>query len=242
MIGKKFGLLTVVKESNKGEKGRKSILFLCECDCGNQKIVSKSGLNHGNNKSCGCIHKTHGMRGTRFYESWCNMKARCDKPQNKRYANYGGRGIKIDPRWREFKEFYKDMHEGYSDDLTLDRIDVDGDYCKENCRWSDLKTQANNTNRNHYIEYKGHRYTIAEAAEKFNIKYSALFYRLTKAGWSVEKAIETPVGVKETLIFNGVEKEVKVYAKEYGMSYHTLKVRLHRGWSVEKALTHPLRK
>lgn len=238
MIGEKYGLLTVVEVASKGSKG---VSYLCKCDCGNEKVVSGSRLKNGNNKSCGCLHTKHNMRGTRIYSCWQNMRNRCNNPKNKRYNDYGGRGISVDPRWNNFIHFFEDMNEGYEEGLTLDRIDVNGNYCKENCRWADLKTQANNTRRNPKVLYKGELINLQQAEEKSEVHRNLIYNRL-RWGWDVKDAIETPHFAKETINYKGIEKEVEEYAIEYGMTYQTLKKRLMRGWDVERALTQPLRK
>lgn len=237
IIGQKFGLLTAVEIVGKSRRGP---LVKCVCECGGTKTVAQKELRSGNNKSCGCLHKKHGLTGSRIYQAWGNMKKRCNDPTNKSYVNYGGRGISYDKRWESFENFYEDMKDGYADDLTLDRIDVNKDYSKDNCRWVDMKTQGNNKTDNHLVTYNGETLTLSEMARKHGITVDLFKSRLYK-GWSVKDALETPV-YREEITYNGITKTVAEWAKEYGMTYHQLKKRLMRGWSVERAITQPLRK
>lgn len=140
--GDVFGRLTIIQEVEKhvypsGDTRRK---FLAQCSCGSSpKSYLFNQLSSGKTKSCGCLdleRKTaHGMHKTRQYQCWSDMKTRCDNPDNKYYHRYGGRGITYCDKWKTFEGFWEDMQHGYSDDLTLNRRDNDGMYCKENCCW-----------------------------------------------------------------------------------------------------------
>lgn len=145
--GQKFGRLTAIEYVSKGffPNGRERMGWSCECECGKNTFVQSGDLRGGKALSCGCLkaerHTTHGKSKERIYQTWVNMKSRCENLENK---DYGGRGISYDPRWCLFEEFYSDMSDSYSDDLTLDRIDLDGNYCKENCRWVTQAVQVRN--------------------------------------------------------------------------------------------------
>lgn len=162
LIGQKFGRLTVI-EHVKFVNGKRFSGWKCKCDCGNITFQHTHQLKHGLVKSCGCYSKDrlhnihiaekHGCSNTRLYITWRNMRDRCHNKKNKRYSSYGGRGIRVCEEWNssfsKFKEWA--LSNGYTDELTIDRIDVDGNYCPENCRFV---TRAEN-NRNRRCVKKG---------------------------------------------------------------------------------------
>lgn len=135
----------------------------------------------------------HGESKTRLFKIWCGMHERCERQKHNHYMDYGGRGIKVCEEWKEYIPFAKWAREnGYTDKLSIDRINVNGDYEPSNCRWVTDKEQQNNKRNNRMIEYKGKRYTLTQLAEMIGINKTTLRERLN-LGWSVDKAVETPI-------------------------------------------------
>jgi hypothetical protein len=141
-------------------------------------------------RNLGLNKKTHGMSKTRFYKIWKGIINRCNNKNNYGYQNYGGRGIRVNNNWLVFENFYRDMFEGYDDNLSIDRIDNNGDYKKENCHWVSQKIQNLNYSRNRIIEFRNKKQTLKEWADEKGIKWDCLFMRLKK-GWSIEKSLLT---------------------------------------------------
>lgn len=170
--GRKFGRLTAIQLI--GSKNKKS-MWLCKCDCGNILEVTGVHLRNGNTKSCGCLTKKHGMFGTRIYNLWHTMKERCYVPTQTSYKIYGGRGIKVCDEWQDFIPFMEWAYaNGYDENAprgqcTLDRIDPNGDYCPENCRWVSMSAQSNNKTNNVYLEYQGIIDTLSNHARRMGI-------------------------------------------------------------------------
>ena len=139
-------------------------------------------------------HVTHGMSHTRLYRMYKDMKNRCNGKKKQDYDNYYARGIRVCKEWDTFEGFKEwALTHGYDDTLTIDRIDVNGNYSPDNCKFSTRKEQNNNTRANHFIEYNGERLTIAQWAERLNINPFTLYNRLLTYKWSVERALNTPV-------------------------------------------------
>ena len=162
-IGKRFGKLELLSFAYKKNNRH---YYNVKCDCGVEKIACLEDMKRGDTLSCGCMHRklvgdmarTHGECKTRLYKIWSGIRKRCLNPNSHRYEYYGDRGIKICSDWSDFTKFksWADNN-GYADGLSIDRIDVNGDYTPENCRWADTITQSNNRRSNHYLEYKGER-------------------------------------------------------------------------------------
>lgn len=165
---------------------KKAAYWECICDCGNKHIVKGSALVNGYSKSCGCLQREtatiHGLNGTRLNNIWSGMRNRCLYCTNSHYKDYGGRGIKICDEWKnDFKNFYEwAMSNGYKENLTIDRIDVNGDYEPQNCRFINPKAQARNKRNNIKVKYSNRNITLAEAAELSGINYKTLKSRWSK--------------------------------------------------------------
>ena len=199
LTGMRFGKLTVLSqaESSRSESGKSVRRWLCQCDCGNTIITTRQNLRKGDTRSCGCLKTqgtkdrltTHGESKSVLYKRWTAMRKRCNNPNNSDYPHYGGRGIRVCEEWQDYTAF-KDwaLSHGYSDDLSLDRIDVNGNYEPSNCRFVSMKEQCNNRSNNIFIMYNGKQYTLAELAEANDIQYGTLYARV-KRGMCIEDAV-----------------------------------------------------
>lgn len=201
LTGQKFNRLTVLERAENSKCGKAR--WLCRCECGNEVIVLGSSLTSGHTKSCGCLSrekflehtKTHGMTRTSIYNTWVSMIQRCENPKCKNFDRYGGRGIKVCERWHDFNNFYADVsilphfgEKGY----TLDRIDNNGNYCPENCRWATAKEQCRNQRTNIKVFYDGKEMMIEEAAQKSGINHKTLYkrYHAGKRGEELFKPVK----------------------------------------------------
>jgi len=201
--GSRFGRWTVIEEAEpKMYNGRRLRMWKCVCDCGTIRNVKEQSLKSGKSKSCGCYHSdimhevgkvntTHGQADTRLYRIYKHMIRRCTDENDLRYEIYGGRGITICSDWDSFENFAKWAAEsGYSDELSIDRIDVNGNYSPDNCRWATPHQQSVNRRTTKFYEYNGKCMCIAEWAKEYNIPYKKLHKRLY-SGWSIERALTT---------------------------------------------------
>lgn len=197
MIGQRFTRLTVVSEAPQ-KHGRR---WFCLCDCGGEKIAHQSNLKRGLTRSCGCLRRettvarttTHGHSRKRnwnpTYSSWAAMVDRCRSEDRDNSPHYRDRGIKVCERWHRFENFLADMGER-PDGRTLDRIDVDGNYEPDNCRWATRSEQMRNKRTNLIVEYQGRQMCLAEAAELSGVPYSRAQARLAR-GWSYDRAFSS---------------------------------------------------
>lgn len=193
LTGKRFGRLTVIGIDDRGDR---KTYYNCQCDCGNVKSVRSDSLIAGAIRSCGCMKKeqdwenltanhSHKMSGTRIYGIWQGIKKRCYNPHDARYDRYGGRGIKVCAEWLDdFQAFYDwAMQNGYDETLTIDRIDNDGDYCPENCRWSNQQEQARNRSSNIMITIGNATKTLTEWCDIFQVDSKVVLARYHRNGF-----------------------------------------------------------
>lgn len=246
--GHRFGRLTVIckDETRPTDHGR---YWKCICDCGKITYASTHALTSGNNMSCGCLLRDltiqrnliHNQSKTDLYVMFYSMVARCENPNTPNYKRYGGRGIKICKEWREDFMAFHDwaFANGYRKGLSIDRIDYNGDYCPENCRWADMITQQNNKSTNRIVEYEGKKYTIANLARAFNLEYDFV-YRCIVKGESVEDIVHGNVPMRRSKkALYEIDGRVHTLMEWINISpvrQGTIRSRLSRGWSMERAL------
>lgn len=225
--------------------GRK---WLCECDCGTTRKVDKYNLISGGSKSCGCLSREniikrstkHGL-GTKDkrYGVWAEMKQRCTNPNHIKFKSYGDRGIKVCDDWFAYENFYKWSEvSGYSEGLSLDRIDNNKGYSPDNCRWTDAKTQANNTRRNVVMTINGITRTLAEHARFYNMDAETLKYRYVH-GLRDFELIKQRRNVP--IIIDGVARTMVEHAGFYKIEVSTLRYRYKKGLR-DVDLLKPMRK
>lgn len=207
--GQVFGRLTVI-ERFRSRNGR--VTWLCRCECGKLHEVNSHALTSGHTKSCGCwkaerntsTAPTHGHASRKTglsptYQSWRGMWTRCTNPNVKSYKDYGGRGVRICDRWKDFENFLADMGER-PPGTTLDREKNEIGYEPGNCRWATRLTQARNTRANVKLTYQGKEMTQAEFSELIGMNQSTVSYRM-KAGWTVEQIATTPAHTGNRVAF-----------------------------------------
>ncbi|WP_303984632.1 hypothetical protein [Niallia circulans] len=201
--GERFGRLIAVEQKLRNKKGM--LLWTCQCDCGNKTNKLAVELNNGNTRSCGCLRDElkiknatkHNMVNTRIYNIWTTMKQRCYNKNNQKYKNYGGRGITVCDEWLDkangVLNFYNwSKRNGYNDKYTLDRINVNGNYEPNNCRWVDMVTQQNNRRNNTLITINNITKTSAEWEKEYNLR-SGLVGERYRRGWTGEELLKNPI-------------------------------------------------
>ena len=196
LSNKRSGNLLFIKQV--GVSKDRHILWECLCDCGNSIVTSSSNFNVL--KNCGkcktyvCKGKITSKSKTRLFKIWNGMKSRCSCPSVNSYELYGGKGISVCQEWMDFDNFYNwSMSNGYSDGLSIDRIDIELNYNPSNCRWVTIKEQGRNKSNSRLIEYNGETKCLSEWSELLNIRRDTLARRIDDYGWSIGKAFSTPV-------------------------------------------------
>lgn len=192
MIGKKFGKLCVLSELDERAKGGGK-QYRCKCECGNITIVRSDHLKNGHTTSCGCnkiMITSHRKSNTRMFKIWDKIKQRCYNHNDISYKNYGKRGIKMCDEWRnDFMKFYNwSITHCYNDNLSIDRIDVNGNYEPNNCRWVDNETQQNNKRNTVYITYNGKTQSVSQWCRELKLNLSTVYYR-AKRGYTAEYSL-----------------------------------------------------
>lgn len=206
LTGQRFGKLTVIARGENSKNGKSR--WVCNCDCGKrkEKPVSVYDLVSGKVQSCGCLYKdsnkgrvTHGKTGSRLYRIWSSMKQRCKYPKHTEFSNYGGKGVSVCDEWQDFQTFQEwAMTNGYSDGLTIDRIDNGKGYAPDNCRWATMKEQQNNRSNNFRISIGGEEKTLSEWSETTGIPRATLGWRI-KNHWA-ENELFMPVSFNNSRI------------------------------------------
>lgn len=194
LVGECYGRLTPLRPVEKRKNGH--IVYVCQCKCGHQALVTSSNLKSGHTQSCGCVQREtvsavngrHRKSRTKIYRVWSQMMQRCSKVYAPNYRWYGGSGVTVDPRWHAFEAFYADMGEAPAG-LTLERVDHKGPYSPENCIWASRKAQAQNTRRTRRVTYQGVTRCVTDWERQLGVRKDFLGKRLRR-GLSVERAFE----------------------------------------------------
>lgn len=211
--------------------------------CGS--VVERLTSNAHDSASCGCVTSSiirekstrHGMAFTKVHRAWSNIKNRCQNPNNKRYADYGGRGIRVCDRWQVFETFFEDMGHPPHGNSSIDRIDVNGNYEPGNCRWADNKTQTRNTRRNRIITINGVSRCVAEWADQEGAVSAAVIYLRLRRGWDAESAVFGSKHQNAVLTIDGVSMKVSEWSAQPKAANRILIYkRLRKGWSHKECV------
>ena len=206
ITGQTFGRMVAKYVAKTDARGRQ--FWWCECSCGEGKVIRGVDLRNGKTKSCGCLRNdrvraargTHLDSGTRLYRIWRAMRRRCSDKNQLSYTWYGGKGIIVCDEWDSYENFKSwAIAKGYEENLSIDRIDNDGDYTPDNCRWATNLTQGNNTTRNKKITFNGETLNISQWSRKLGGKGSLVANRIKLLGWSPDEAVSIPYGGKRLL-------------------------------------------
>lgn len=238
ITGQRFGRLTVIERDF--SRGNQKSFWFCQCDCSQVSSIALCQLRSGKTKSCGCLRndklvsrcKKHGMsQKIPEYTIWKAMRGRCNNKNDGSYKDYGGRGIAVCERWNNFSYFFEDMGprpKGY----TIERLDNDGPYSPDNCKWASNVEQSNNKRSNSIILFNGKSQSVADWCRELSLKYSIVNSRIS-SGWTDYSEIFFGKSEKERRIicFDGINKTVIDWCKELNLNYHTVQVRIYRGWT-----------
>lgn len=239
LTGRRFGRWVVLRRGTPytSPQGARQVCWLCRCDCGTEKDVFGGALRTGASTSCGCYQRElphnsfkHGLSKTPEYASWLGARSRATNPDDPGWENYGGRGITMCQRWLDsFEAFLEDMGQKPTPMHTLDRIDNDGPYAPENCRWADKKQQGRNRRSNRLIAYQGQTYPLVELAERLGLTWVTLGSRID-AGWPESEWSKPARPTNVRVDFMGRDVCVSDLAREFGLERRTLMKRIRTGW------------
>lgn len=241
LSGKRFGMLTVTSEheSRRGTTGHTHTYWKCVCDCGRELWVRGTGLTYGTTKTCNHHNQCnliHGKTNTRLYRIYHDMKQRCTNSNSKCFKDYGGRGIKICDEWigeKGFINFYEwAVANGYKDDLSIDRINVNGNYEPSNCRWADSYTQMKNRRNSIYIHDDGKPKYLIDAVEDHGVSYSAVRGRMG-IGWDESELLVQPPEERK-VFYQGSYYSLKELSEITNISYSTLQSRFTKNFTDEE--------
>lgn len=257
LVGQKFNLLTVIAELP--EKKKRNRQWLCQCDCGNTTVARSTVLINGYKRSCGCLklvsrNYTHKQSKTRLYHTWQGIKKRCYNKNDASYPDYGGRGITMYDKWlKDFSCFAEWANSnGYTDELTIERIDVNGNYEPNNCKWITKSEQNANTRKTAYITYQGVTKPLRVFCKEYNIKRDSIYSRM-RGGKTCDEAFRDVVEhaprkkcknsgqYKSTIdvTIDGITKSLPDWCREYSAPYGLVYKRYKRGWDIIEAMTTP---
>jgi hypothetical protein len=238
LTGREFGMIKVLSFSG---RVKNQYYWNCEClGCGKKDV--KKNLTRIKKFGCNCFYRKYKelIDNNKMYRAWQGIKTRCLNKNSKSFKNYGGRGIKICNEWFEFNNFYDwALKTGYKKGLTIDRIDVNGDYCPENCRWATKKVQANNSRSNIRVTMNGETHTLIEWSRIYKINYRTVQSRIYIYGWRIEDAIKKEVNQSrhvKTYTINGKTHTLYEWANILDIGHTTLWRRLKKGMKIEEAL------
>lgn len=245
-LGKRFGRLTIIDFVH-AKPPYRGWLWVCRCDCGNTKTLNAGDVKSGKVRSCGCLHnevcsakakkfKYSVKDYPRLYSIYNGIKKRCYNKNEPRHKDYGQRGIEMCDTWLNsvdgFDNFVEwSLSNNYNENATIDRINVNGNYEPENCRWVSMTEQSLNKRDTLWVIYKGERVQLRVICDRLGVSYDTVHNRIYSLNWSVEKAIDTPSQQTDSL---------RGKCKAKGISYSTVRDRIYKlGWSEERALSTP---
>lgn len=246
LTGMVFGRLTVLSRVENPKKAigntNQQAFWLCRCLCGKETIVRSQSLRTGETTSCGCFHRhiasqslrTHGKSHTPEHQAYVHIRQRCLNTRDASYHRYGGRGIQC--LWASFQDFLKDMGPRPGPQYSIDRIDNNGHYRKENCRWATQAEQMNNMSRNHVLTFNGATRSLSEWSKVTGLNYGTLVWRI-QSRWTAERALTTPSDNplrNPYLTYRGTTLRLNEWARRLGISPATIQYRRHSGWPDEK--------